>query len=178
MNIVEKKLSDLKPYPNNPKIHTEHQIEQLAKSIDLTKGLTQPIVIDKDNVIVAGHGRALAAQKLGYETVPCVLIDNLTEDEIRAYRLIDNRISEGEYDLALEFAELSEIDIDLGEFDLEMFSMDEIEEVNGYDKNNDDREYFEKTFTFPIEKKQQITNYLKKHIQEITDEIIRKSGEE
>ena len=106
------------------------------------------------------------------------MIDNLTDDEIKAYRLIDNRISEGEYDLALEFAELSEIDIDLGEFDLEMFSMDEIKEVNGYDKNNDDREYFEKVFTFPIEKKQQITNYLKKHIQEITEEIIRKSGEE
>lgn len=178
MNIVEKKLSDLKPYPNNPKVHTDRQIEQIAASITLTKGLRQPIVIDKDNCIVCGHGRYLAAQKLGYETVPCELIDNLTEDEIRAYRLIDNRISEGEYDIALEFAELSEINIDMGEFDFEMFSMDEIEEVNGYDKNNDDREYFEKTFTFPIEKKQQITNYLKKHIQEITEEIIRKSGEE
>lgn len=178
MNIVEKSLSELKPYPNNPKIHTERQIEQLAKSIDLTKGLTQPIVIDKDNVIVAGHGRVLAAKKLDLKTVPCVLIDNLTDDEIRAYRLIDNRISEGEYDLSLEFEELSEIELDMGEFDFDTFSMDEIEEVSGYDKSNDDREYFEKTFTFPIEKKQQITNYLKKHIQEITEEIIRKSGEE
>ena len=177
MNIIEKPISELKPYPNNPKIHTEHQIEQLAKSIDLTKGLTQPIVIDKDNVIVAGHGRVLAAKKLDLKTVPCVLIDNLTDDEIRAYRLIDNRISEGEYDLSLEFEELSEIELDMTEFDFETFSMDDIEEVEGYDKNNDDREYFEKVFTFPIEKKQQITNYLKKHIQEITEEIIRQSGE-
>lgn len=177
MNIIEKPISELKPYPNNPKIHTEHQIEQLAKSIGLTKGLTQPIVIDKDNVIVAGHGRVLAAKKLDLKTVPCVLIDNLTDDEIRAYRLIDNRISEGEYDLSLEFEELSEIELDMTEFDFETFSMDDIEEVEGYDKNNDDREYFEKVFTFPIEKKQQITNYLKKHIQEITEEIIRKSGE-
>ncbi len=94
----------------------------------------------------------------------------MTEDEIRAYRLIDNRISEGEYDLAIEFEELSEIELDMTEFDFDIFSMD--------DKSNDDREYFEKVFTFPIEKKQQITNYLKKHIQEITEEIIRKSGEE
>lgn len=178
MNIVEKSISELKPYPKNPKIHSEKQIQQIASSITLTKGLRQPIVIDKDNYIVCGHGRYLAAQKLGYKTVPCELIDNLTDDEIRAYRLIDNRISEGEYDLSLEFEELSEIELDMGEFDFETFSMDDIEEVDGYDKNNDDRGYFEKVFTFPIEKKQQITNYLKKHIQEITDDIIRKSGEE
>ena len=177
MNIITKQISDLKPYGNNPKIHTEKQIEQIAKSIELTKGLRQPIVIDKNNVIVCGHGRYFAAKKLGYETVPCELLDDLTEDEIRAYRLIDNRISEGEYDLSLEFEELSSIDLDLGDFDFETFSMDDIEEVNGYDKNNDDREYFEKVFTFPIEKKQQITNYLKKHIQEITEEIIRKACE-
>lgn len=177
MNIIEKQISDLKPYPNNPKIHTEKQIEQIAKSIQLTKGLRQPIVIDKNNFIVCGHGRYLAALQLGYDTVPCELIDNLTEDEIKACRLIDNRISEGEYDLNLEFAELQDIELDMSEFDFETFSIDEIQEVDGYDKNNDDREYFEKVFTFPIEKKQQITNYLKKHIQEITEEIIRKSGE-
>lgn len=177
MNIIEKSISDLKPYPNNPKIHTEKQIEQIAKSIQLTKGLRQPIVIDKNNFIVCGHGRYLAALQLGYDTVPCELIDNLTDDEIRAYRLIDNRISEGEYDLSLEFSELQDIELDMGEFDFDLFNMDDIEEVNGYDKNNDDRGYFEKVFTFPIEKKQQITNYLKKHIQEITEEIIRKSGE-
>lgn len=177
MNIIEKQISDLKPYPNNPKIHTEKQIEQIAKSIQLTKGLRQPIVIDKNNFIVCGHGRYLAALQLGYDTVPCELIDNLTDDEIKAYRLIDNRISEGEYDLSLEFAELQDIELDMREFDFDLFSMDDIEEVSGYDKNNDDRKYFEKVFTFPIEKKQQITNYLKKHIQEITEEIIRKSGE-
>ena len=172
MNIIEKSISDLKPYPNNPKIHTEKQIEQIAKSIQLTKGLRQPIVIDKNNFIVCGHGRYLAAKKLNLDVVLCELIDNLTEDEIRAYRLIDNKISEGEYDLNLEFAELQDIELDMGEFDFDLFSMDDIEEVNGYDKNNDDRGYFEKVFTFPIEKKQQITNYLKKHIQEITEEIL------
>lgn len=95
MNIITKNISDLKPYKNNPKIHTDKQIEQIAKSIELTKGLRQPIVIDKNNVIVCGHGRYLAAKKLGYDTVPCELVNDLTDDEIKAYRLIDNRISEG-----------------------------------------------------------------------------------
>ena len=172
MNIVEKSLSELKPYPNNPKIHTDYQIDQIAASIKLTKGLRQPIVIDKDNYIVCGHGRYFAAQKLGYKTVPCELIDNLTDDEIIAYRLIDNRISEGEYDLSLEFEELSEIELDMTEFDFDSFSIDDIDEVDGYDKHNDDREYFEKTLTFPIEKKQQITNYLKKHYDEVIERIM------
>ena len=173
MTIVEKPISELKPYPNNPKIHTDYQIDQIAASIKLTKGLRQPIVIDKDNYIVCGHGRYLAAQKLGYEIVPCELIDNLTDDEIRAYRLIDNRISEGEYDLDLEFSELQDIELDMSEFAFDSFSIDEIEEVEGYDKHNDDREFFEKTLTFPIEKKQQITNYLKKHYDEVIERIMK-----
>ena len=117
MNIITKQISELKPYENNPKIHTDSQIDKIAKSIELTKGLRQPIVIDKNNVIVCGHGRYLAALKLGYDTVPCELVDDLTDDEIRAYRLIDNRISEGEYDLSLEFEELSNISFDLSEFE-------------------------------------------------------------
>lgn len=65
----------------------------------------------------------------------------------------------------------------MGEFDFETFSMDEIEEVSGYDVNNDDREYFSANFTFPTAQKEQIMKYLRKHKQEITEEIIRKSGE-
>ena len=63
MNIITKQISELKPYKNNPKIHTDSQIDKIAKSIELTKGLRQPIVIDKNNVIVCGHGRYLAALK-------------------------------------------------------------------------------------------------------------------
>ncbi len=169
-------IQTIKSYSKNAKIHSKSQIEKIAKSIEKF-GWKQNLVIDKDGVLVVGHGRYEAAKLLGLKEVPCVRADDLTDDEIRAYRLIDNRISEGEYDLSLEFEELSEIELDMTEFDFETFSMDDIEEVEGYDKNNDDREYFEKVFTFPIEKKQQITNYLKKHIQEITEEIIRKSGE-
>lgn len=178
MNIITKNISDLKPYENNPKIHTDRQIEQIAKSIELTKGLRQPIVIDKNNVIIAGHGRYLAAKKLGLNEVPCELVDDLTDDEVKAYRLIDNRIAQGEIDLDLEMQEIDNIDIDLSDFDFsEVFNMDDIEEVNGYDVNNDDREYFTAAFTFPITKKEQIMKYLRKHKQEITDEIIEKAGE-
>ena len=86
MNIVEKQITELIPYENNPKIHTDDQIERIARSIELTHGLRQPIVIDANNVIVAGHGRYLAARLLKMKTVPCELVDDLTEDEIKAYR--------------------------------------------------------------------------------------------
>ena len=178
MNIIIKQTADLIPYENNPKIHTDRQIEQIAKSIELTKGLRQPIVIDKNGVIICGHGRYLAALKLGYETVPCELVDDLTEDEIRAYRLLDNRIAQGEIDVDIEMQELMDISIDLSDFDIvdDYFSIDDIEEVEGYSAENDGREYFNKTFCFPIEKKQQIINYLKKHYDEVINRIIEESG--
>lgn len=117
MNIIEKRIDDLIMYENNPKIHTDEQIDKIAKSIELTKGLRQPIVIDKNNVIVVGHGRVQAAMQLGYETVPCELADDLTEEEIRAYRLIDNELAKGESDLDLLEQELASFnDIDMGEF--------------------------------------------------------------
>ena len=116
MNIITKQISELKPYKNNPKVHTEKQIEQIAKSIELTKGLRQPIVIDKNNVIVCGHGRYLAAKKLGYDTVPCELVDDLTDEEIKAYRLIDNRIAQGGIDIGIEMSELEDIELDLTDF--------------------------------------------------------------
>lgn len=65
VNIIEKPITDLIAYENNPRIHTEKQIQQIMKSITLTHGLRQPIVIDADNVVVCGHGRLLAAQRLG-----------------------------------------------------------------------------------------------------------------
>lgn len=134
MNIIEKRIDELIMYENNPKIHTDEQIDKIAKSIELTKGLRQPIVIDKDNVIVVGHGRVQAAMQLGYETVPCELADDLTDEEIRAYRLIDNELAKGESDLDLLEQELASFnDIDMGEF----FDDEEIEtESDDINANN------------------------------------------
>ena len=175
MNIEYVPIEDIKPYEKNAKIHSKSQIEKIAKSIDKF-GWKQNLVIDKDGVLVVGHGRYEAAKLLGLSEVPCVRADDLTDDEIRAYRLADNAVSGIEYDNEILFSELQEIDLDMSEFDLDTFSMDDIEEVTGYDKNNDDREYFEKTFTFPIAKKKEITNYLKKHYDEIIGYIMEQAG--
>lgn len=123
MNIIEMPIAELKPYKNNAKIHNKKQVEMIAKSLS-EFGWQQPIVIDRDNVIIAGHGRYAAAKQLGLEEAPCKYADELTEDQIKAYRLIDNRISEGEYDLSLEMAELQSIELDMSQFD---FNMPELE---------------------------------------------------
>ena len=92
MKIVEKSIDEIYPYENNPRFN-ERAVEPLAKSI-VRFGFKQPIVIDKNNVIVCGHTRLKAAQKIGLKTVPCVIADDLTEKQIKAYRLADNKIAE------------------------------------------------------------------------------------
>lgn len=170
-------IDSIEPYPGNAKLHTPKQIEQIKKSMQ-EFGNIDPVGI-WHNEIVEGHGRYQAAKSLGYETIPVIRLDSLTDEQRRAYGLIHNQLTMNTgFDLEALQIELDSINtIDMGVFDFDIFSMDDIEEVEGYDNNNDNREYFEKTFTFPIAKKQQITNYLKKHIQEITEEIIRKASE-
>lgn len=85
MNIVQKQLSEITPYNKNAKKHDKKQIDNVAESIR-QYGFVQPIVIDHDGVIVIGHCRALAAKKLGMENVPCVCVDELTEDQVKALR--------------------------------------------------------------------------------------------
>ena len=93
MDIRKIKITDLKEYGNNPVIHSKEQINKLAEIIK-QYGFRQPIVIDKDYIIVAGHGRLQAVKKLGYREIDCVVADDLSEEEIRAYRLADNKIKE------------------------------------------------------------------------------------
>ncbi|MBR6268921.1 MAG: ParB N-terminal domain-containing protein [Selenomonadaceae bacterium] len=92
MNIVYRPLNDLIPYIRNPR-DTQKAIDKVAASIQAF-GFLVPIVLDSDNVIVCGHTRLLAARKLGLEEVPTTTADDLTEDQIRAYRLVDNRVAE------------------------------------------------------------------------------------
>lgn len=93
MNVVYMNINKIKPYENNPRIHTKEQIQALAKSIKML-GFKQSIVIDKDGVIIAGHGRYYAARELGLKEVPCTDASDLTEEQIKLYRLIDNKIAE------------------------------------------------------------------------------------
>lgn len=132
MKIVYKALDELQAYENNPR-HNDKAVGAVAASIDRF-GWKQPLVIDKDGVIVAGHTRAKAAEMLGLRVVPCVVADDLTEDEIRAYRLADNKVAElADWDfdkLEEEMAELADVD-----FDMTAFGFDEIEEEDEEEDN-------------------------------------------
>ena len=92
MEIVEKKTSELKAYENNPRANND-AIEPVMRSIEQF-GFRVPIIIDRENVIVAGHTRLKAAKRLKLKTVPCLVADDLTEDQIKAYRLVDNKCSQ------------------------------------------------------------------------------------
>lgn len=174
MTVQEIPISKIKQYKDNAKKHPQSQVDKIAKSLEQF-GWQQPIVLDTNNVIVAGHGRYLAAKQLGMKKVPCKYADELTEDEIRAFRILDNRLAEGEIDIDIELAEIGDIDFDFDDYELDLFSIDDVEEVNGFDENNNDREYFTAAFTFPTERKEQILKYLRAHKDEITQDIIRKA---
>mgnify|MGYP002514876955 CR=1 FL=1 len=92
MKIVNKKIEELKPYENNPRFNDD-AVEYVAKSIK-EFGFKVPMVIDKNNTIITGHTRYKAALELGLEEVPCIIADDLTEEQIKAFRLSDNKVSE------------------------------------------------------------------------------------
>lgn len=115
MEIENIRLSELTPYKNNPR-KNEKAVEGVANSIK-EFGFKVPIVIDKDNVIVTGHTRFLAAQALGYEIVPCLRADDLTEDQIKAFRLADNKVAEiSRWDTKKLAVELNNIKLDMRPF--------------------------------------------------------------
>ena len=114
MKIENIKTGSLVPYARNAKRHDEIQVGKIAGSIK-EYGFTNPVLIDKDNGIIAGHGRVMAAQKLGLAEVPCIRLDHLTDAQRRAYILADNRLAEigGGWDLEMLKMELEELDIPL-----------------------------------------------------------------
>lgn len=123
--VQEVSLDLLKPYENNAKVHSQDQVSKIADSIR-EFGFLSPCLIDKDYNIIAGHGRVMAAKKLGMESVPCVFIEGLTDAQRRAYILADNRLTElGGWDEYLVQQELKALDdegfnIDLTGFELEL----------------------------------------------------------
>ena len=122
--IADRALFQLKPYPGNVRTHSKKQIQQIANSIKQFDCLN-PILVDEDDEILAGHGRWLAAQKLGLETVPTIKILHLKPAEKVAFRIADNRIAElsafSKEALAIEFALITSIDAD---FDVEITGFD------------------------------------------------------
>lgn len=126
LNIVYKPIKELKPYKKNAKKHSKEQVEQIANSIK-EFGFTQPVIIDKHNSVVAGHGRILGAKKAGLKQVPTVCLEDLTEEQIKAYRLVDNKLNESEWDYSLLDEELENLTEDI-DMDLFGFEMDEQQE--------------------------------------------------
>ena len=108
MKIIESKLSVLKPYEHNNKVHDEDQINLIANSIK-EFWFTQPIVIDEENNILAWHWRYYASKLLWLEKVPCNILEWLTEQQKRKYRILDNKLNESDWDLANVKFELSEL---------------------------------------------------------------------
>ena len=132
MNIEYKKLKALTPYEKNTKKHDKTQINNVAESIKQC-GLVQPIVVDKNDVIVIGHCRYEAAKKLKLETVPCVCVDELTDEQVKALRFVDNKSNESPWDMEFLADELAEVDLSAFDFDFGV-SLDE------YDTQTKERE--------------------------------------
>ncbi|MFA6213564.1 MAG: ParB/Srx family N-terminal domain-containing protein [Candidatus Obscuribacterales bacterium] len=129
MEIKQCAISSLIPYANNARTHSDEQVAQIAASIK-EFGFTNPVLTDGDNGIIAGHGRVLAARKLGMATVPCIELSHLTPTQKKAYILADNKLAlNSGWDEELLKLELTELE-DLG-FDLELtgFSLDEIADL-------------------------------------------------
>jgi len=135
MQITQKLVTELIPYVKNSRTHSDEQVAQIAASIK-EFGWTNPILVDGDNGIIAGHGRLMAARKLGYKEVPTIELKDLTEAQKKAYIIADNRLAlNAGWDnemLKLEFDQLAELGFDL---ELTGFSLDEIEALNPVELN-------------------------------------------
>jgi ParB-like chromosome segregation protein Spo0J len=93
LNVEYQPLAQLVPFANNARTHSKHQIRQIAESIKVF-GFTNPILLDCNNTIIAGHGRLQAAKLIGMSEVPTIRLERLTQDQIRAYIIADNRLAE------------------------------------------------------------------------------------
>ncbi len=132
MNIVERKLEDVRPYEKNPR-RNDDAVQYVAESIKQF-GFKVPLVIDNDGVIIAGHTRWKAANKLGLKTVPCIIANDLTDEQIKAFRLADNKVAEkATWDFSLLNTELE----DLFDFDMAAFGFIQPDDIT-LDVNDDD----------------------------------------
>jgi DNA modification methylase len=142
LEVVSQPVESLVPHPSNARVHSRHQIRQIVASIEAF-GFTNPLLIDRHNTIIAGHGRLAAAKLLGLGQVPTIKLENLTQDQIRAYLIADNRLAEkagwNKSILAIELQHLASVDAD---FDVTItgFEIPEIDLILQESKTSDDRD--------------------------------------
>jgi DNA modification methylase len=123
MELIKKKVFELIPYINNSRTHSEEQITQIASSIK-EFGFTNPILIDKDNSIIAGHGRLQAVKRLGFEEVPCIIISGLSKTQIKALIIADNQLAlNGGWDIEKLSVEIEGLEED--KFDLNILGFED-----------------------------------------------------
>lgn len=131
MKIIKLNINNIKPYKNNAKIHTQEQIEQIKKSIE-EFGMNDPIAVwGEENIIVEGHGRLEALKQLGYTEVDCIRLDNLTDEERKAYTLAHNKLTMNtDFNFEILESELLDIDnIDMSNFGFELDFENEEKEI-------------------------------------------------
>lgn len=154
MKIEKIKISEIQPYENNAKKHPQEQIEQIKKSIK-EFGMCDPIAIDENNVIIEGHGRYMALNQLGYKEVDCIRIDNLTEEQKRAYILVHNKLTMNTgFDMDKLEKEIEDIkSIDMSYFDFDIYPEEiELPEV----ETEEQEEIYRMTLNFSEEQFQEV----------------------
>ena len=133
MNITDVKIDEITPYHDNPRVNTD-AINVVKKSLS-EFGFQQPLVLDKDNIIIVGHTRFAAAKELGFKDVPCFIAEDLSEDKIKAYRIMDNKSAEyASWNYGLLTKEIT--DLLESDYDLEYTGFTDVElEDMGFDMN-------------------------------------------
>ena len=141
LNVKNVPIEKLKAYENNPRRISEIAVKSLINSIR-EFGFKVPVVIDEDNVIVTGHTRVLAAREMGLQEVPCIVADDLTPEQIKAFRLADNKTSEltgWDFErLDLELEELSDFDIDMSDFGFKLDEYTQTESMTSEEVDTDE----------------------------------------
>ena len=167
--VAEISIDLLRPYENNAKMHSEEQIQQIANSIK-EFGFINPCLIDKDNNIIAGHGRVEGAKLLGMKKVPCIYVEGLTDTQRRAYILADNKLTElGGWDMSIVIDELDALELD--GFDIDLTGFEKPEDVSyidtlldqGYGSEGKELTTFNIDLTFPLEYREAVTTYIREN---------------
>lgn len=162
MEIIYKNIDELIPYENNPRLNDE-AVEYVKNSIK-EFGFKVPVVIDKDNVIIAGHTRIKASKELRIKDIPCIIADDLSEEQVKAFKLADNKVAEKSmWDYTKLDEELENIlDIDMSMFDFDI-NTDDVE-IERMDLSNKEFEKYEIIITCQNE------NELEENYNKLTEE--------
>lgn len=124
--IFKIKINEIKPYKQNAKKHPDKQIDAIIKSIQ-EYGFNVPLILDNKKEIICGHGRYLAAQKMGVEELPCILKDDLTPAQVKAFRIADNKVTESDWDYEFLKLEFEELKFEFEDFNLDLTGFDDAE---------------------------------------------------